>query len=794
MKYKTKTYIKSKAIDPSKIYNLILSLLVIGILFYSNKSFPESCDPAKSDSLLFSSGGVNEEKDMELLKGIYKTCSANVHYGKEGLTDDDSSHSSNTDTFYKNLAEFTKSKATPPDPLTKTLHITGHGTYYRPVGVIARRNARPNYDFPNKLPVNLESNKYLQINVETCLSGNTLSQMMGIPPNKPFDENEYLMMSKDGKKKPSALKMRDDILKSSKGGINGRTTCGLASATGHTSSYANLDRPKAQEYDVSLPDTIDFFKKKNNGRRPTIVEMQHCTLRNKRHKSAPISSSNILLEHLSHKFEKEKKLSVDNTNIVDIIGSEQCFGIDILDRDTSKFFEGVNKAAHFLLHEGGCGEIRNKENQQRCWSEWASWKEAEKEKEEKRKKADRKLIKGINQKKLELQNNINYILDNDKNEEFKGIRNDNDKLRAKLKEVTDELEIIIDKLEKETGEVDKQVEKERKAHKKSIRKKIWNKGKTYREKSRKKQRRIHKKLLKDTKKIQELVFGKTPDSYQSKVNKIIEKDCRLPNNLLKDESPKIKIGNSLSRGGHKWKYSDLHYLQGQDNGEESCIEKLKKEERDLEKKTKNLEYQFQLLNPESGLTIDQEVKKKTERMEKQREKIKEKGGNIFSMGGLRLKDDFYKPGDFDVGGAKVNIDRRYFEKLVIGILPEEKVKEFEELEEKMLKASEEKYDRIQIKRRQEVSRNNRELMNKLRKNQLLNTQLRSLLALDHLQKNLGNKDNRLLAEKLMKINECERSGPKGPIKIDLDKIVCGTPTTEEVLKQRPKKRRRRRKK
>ena len=93
-------------------------------------------------------------------------------------------------------------------PLLK-LHIAGHGTS---IGNVDDDESKEEYikareqdiltkrrrlsDYEEKL-ANQSDTEFLQITNETCLSGNALAQMIGIPLNEPYSNFDYAMYSTD---------------------------------------------------------------------------------------------------------------------------------------------------------------------------------------------------------------------------------------------------------------------------------------------------------------------------------------------------------------------------------------------------------------------------------------------------------------------------------------------------------------------------------------------------------------------------------------------------------------------
>ena len=85
--------------------------------------------------------------------------------------------------------------------------------------------------------------------------------------------------------------------------ISDRTTCGVASSTGHTNVIfphrGDLNHWRRRNGNTMV-DTHGRFKAANGGRNPSPAETEYCALRNPEHPSAPISSSTLFLEQLSH--------------------------------------------------------------------------------------------------------------------------------------------------------------------------------------------------------------------------------------------------------------------------------------------------------------------------------------------------------------------------------------------------------------------------------------------------------------------------------------------------------------
>lgn len=767
------------------IYKYNQYIFIYLSLICSNQALAENCD-----TLLYSSGGKSnaERVEMELLRDSYQSCPENIHYGNDGLGHQ--TNTSNAETFYDNFEEFSNTDS----PKNLTVHIAGHGTYKpileRDSEEIRGTIPQPS-DIPKKLPVNLKSDNFLQINIETCLSGNALSQMLGIPPTQPFDQNDYQMYSKDGDEFPSALKLRQSVLESSEG-ENGRTACGLASATGHTSVFFPLQgRTSARRRTHTLADTIGLFTAKN-GRKPTVVETEHCALRNERHPSAPISSSNILLEHLSHQIEEEHgPLFSGNSNLLEVTNSEQCLATDLLSE--------LNPIAR---------DMKSIE-----------------------------LYNGINAKKEELQSNIQYIL----GKNFRGYNRSENRLRRKMRDINAKLTRLMKFLENKVAEVDKAIEKEREKKVQDIKRKYERKRNYYRRRSKAKQERLHKKVFKDTVAMQVAL-----NDYVNNINTVLKDSEECKNNheslyeflnsqgscetqlysssssngnqgvldcnarssckaalnseieeynsqrpltseadgsaqLLKenhDESindifnqdmcnPQldIKIGDSISRH-HSWKYSSRTLS-------ETCKQKLKEHEDSFTTETRGKTYNAYLLNSpmtKEGRTMTSaEVEAEVKRIDDQYQGRSNNNYTVLSVNRFRDDMEVVRPTNYPIGGSTGILDNDYYTKLMVGIVPIDKNIDLDYREEEELEKAQELLDQKQIRLRSRVSRNYRTKLQNLRKYQLLNTQLRSLLALDHLQKNLNNPNSRELAEKMIKMNQCERNGRSD---INPSEIVC----------------------
>ena len=73
-----------------------------------------------------------------------------------------------------------------------------------------------------------------------------------------------------------------------------------------------------------MVDTHGRFKVANGGRNPSPAETEYCALRNPEHPSAPISSSTLFLEQLSH------QLGRDHTQQQSIMGSDYPLYLEII--------------------------------------------------------------------------------------------------------------------------------------------------------------------------------------------------------------------------------------------------------------------------------------------------------------------------------------------------------------------------------------------------------------------------------------------------------------------------------
>ena len=284
----------------------------------------DQCDPS---TFFYSSGGKGggEKNEASLLRQVRNLCPGNMYYGKSSgifTSENETSNSSNKDEFYSGLDGFLNPKLEEDEtrpPLLK-LHIAGHGTSIRNVDddeskeeyikareqdILTRRRRLSDYE--EKL-TNQSDTEFLQITNETCLSGNALAQMIGIPLNEPYSNFDYAMYSTDNpdgnQDFPKARDINEMILDS------GRTACGVASSTGHTNViFPKKGALRSWRRNVSgntMADTQDKFKRANKGRSPSPAETEHCALRNKNHLSAPVSSSTIFLEQLSHQIGRDK--------------------------------------------------------------------------------------------------------------------------------------------------------------------------------------------------------------------------------------------------------------------------------------------------------------------------------------------------------------------------------------------------------------------------------------------------------------------------------------------------------
>ena len=230
----------------------------------------------------------------------------------------------------------------------------------------------------------------------------------------------------------------------------------------------------------------------------------------------------------------------------------------------------------------------------------------------------------------------------------------------------------------------------------------------------------------------------------------------------------IKIGDSIGTS-HSWKYSHR-------NLSDSCKQKLKEHEDSYTNATNGKTYNAYLLNPpmtrEGRKMTPEEIEAEVKRIDDRYQgKSGPKRSNYTVLSVNRFRDDIevVEPTNYPIGGSTGILDSDYYTKLMVGTIPIDKELDIDDQEEEELEKAQEILDQKQIRLRSRVSRSYRTKIKNLRKYQLLNTQLRSLLALDHLQKNLSNPNNRELAEKMIKMNQCERNGRTD---INPSEILC----------------------
>ena len=182
-----------------------------------------------------------EREEASVLQRVVGTCKRKVYYGK-GEPLREGSHktkSSRKDVFYEGLEEHIQSK----EHILK-IHFSGHGGStgkYKPQK-LEETSLRPDQSTePKQSPMSqfnlrdmITSEKprgFIQITNETCLSGNALAKMLGIPLTHPFQSFDYMMYSEDKRdtdtkngNHPKAEEI-NRILQQ----ISDKTACGVAS-------------------------------------------------------------------------------------------------------------------------------------------------------------------------------------------------------------------------------------------------------------------------------------------------------------------------------------------------------------------------------------------------------------------------------------------------------------------------------------------------------------------------------------------------------------------------------------
>ena len=223
--------------------------LFIFILFISRNSHAK-CD---KNTLLYSGGGRSglEANEARILQRIENTCTDNIYFGlgeipgrRNRPRDNISTQRSQKSVFYKGMEKHIQRK----DPVVK-IHLTGHGGSLGSLSKMKLEESKlkqraqyqdeesPMLKFDmSKMIADPKTKSFVQITNETCLSGNALAQMIGVPLTYPYNGFDYMLhttdkgYSKDPNKNNPRAKEINKILRKAEG----KTVCGVASAIGHT--------------------------------------------------------------------------------------------------------------------------------------------------------------------------------------------------------------------------------------------------------------------------------------------------------------------------------------------------------------------------------------------------------------------------------------------------------------------------------------------------------------------------------------------------------------------------------
>lgn len=660
------------------------------------------------DTLLYSSGGKSggELNETRLLSKTHSICPQNVYYGKGtqlSRRDDTETNTSETKGFLEGLQSFVKRDR----PVLK-FHIAGHGSSTGSLSEMklsesqlkerARRTTispdAQRFDTSN-IVTSEESKGYIQITNETCLSGNALAQMLGIPLTHPYENFDYVMISGDqkqrGRKRHPKAREVNQILNSTEG----KTACGVASSSGHTSViFPHQGRLGGRRVYETMVDTEHRFKRQN-GRAPTPAETEFCALRNRKHPSAPISSSTIYLEQLSHHLGH----NMENPN--GLSGSISSYLV-------SSKNEGFGEA--LCREEPALPTVYL--NQKQIMMQTA-----------------------IQNKRQNLQKNINFLL---KRRKFRGVKTFED--MQKLLEKTTRKELaMIKEFERKLARAERRIKA---AKDKEIN--AAKKVKKTREKA------LYRKYLAKMGGLKQTTeFNNFYQKYKREVHSIVTQPECYKNNTIPRQLPGVYRGDFLNLA--EWKISN------NEDFTQECREKLVPLEAKFETDTEGLTYienfitDQRIESAQDRVPPLDEVKSPAENLEK----FISNNINLTILNSSLAGDETddspngYRS-EVKMGGATASI--RQVRNL------EDEINKKNQRFRKSKERIEEKFDGKLLKERSSIARQLKSKLDKLRDYQALNSNVRALMALDQLDKHLDGFRESKYANILKSLQDCEHSG------------------------------------
>ncbi len=660
------------------------------------------------DTLLYSSGGKSggELNETRLLSKAHSICPENVYYGKGTTLSRDSDSETNTseaEGFLDGLQDFVKRKS----PVLK-FHIAGHGSSTGSLSemdlkeselkqraqIKTLRSDAQGFDM-DKIVTSDKPKGYIQITNETCLSGNALAQMLGIPLTHPYESFDYVMVSGDhkqkGKKRHPKAREVNEILNST----DGKTACGVASSSGHTSVLfpykGSLGGRRVYE---TMVDTEYRFKRQN-GRAPNPAETEFCALRNRKHPSAPISSSTIFLEQLSHHLGHK----IENPD--GIRGSISNYLISEKNEDFGTAFCRTEPALPQVYL-----------NQKQIQMQMA-----------------------IQNKRKNLKENINFLL---KSRKFKKVKTFKDMQKLLEKTTKRELEMVKE-FEKRLAKAEKKIKEKKKAALKKAEKRKKNTEKA-----------LFKKYFKKMGKLKQTTkFNNLYQKYKRDVHSIITQPKCYVGGKVPKQLPNVYRGDFLNFP--EWKVSGYSYLK------KECRAELEPLENNFEEETEGLTYIENFITDrrvdsiKDNITPIDEIKTPEENLKKFiRNNINLTILNSNLAG--QESDDIQKKYDrrIQMGGATASINQ-------VKNLEKEVTKKNDRYRKSKQKI-EEKYDKQLLSARSRIARRLKTKLDKLRDFQALNSNVRALMALDQLDKHLDGFRESKFANILKSLQDCEHSG------------------------------------